>query len=544
MGKDWYEGCIHSREWRLNHLYYINTKTQGVIRFKMNWAQQAFFKGLWNKNNVLKARQLGLSTLVAMLILDSCLFNNNFVAGIIDKTEDDGKEKLLKIKLAYNSMLYPPKCQYDHVEDEEDRKNIQAFAQAVAKTAGGKFKEKSGNFNNGSYVKIGTSLRGGTIHLLHVSEYGSVAANHPKKANEVLTGGIQAVADDRVVIMESTHEGGKYGKNYELTREAMENVGKPMDQNMFKFFFFPWHGQEEYALPKSEADVSELSDYWSELEEQGITLSMAQKRWYISKYRTLGMMMKREFPSTPEEAFANQVDGAIYGKQIDRLRAQGKIAAEFEPEPNKPYYVSWDIGMSDYMAMWLIQPGGDGKYYVLDYYCNHNLPLGHYINKVQQWERDHDMLVARHLLPHDSGKRDINTGKTFNDYLMEAGFKTSVVPRTKSIWAGITAVRDILSHCVFHERCSRSITWDTEIYMSGIDALENYQTGGLSANGVERKEPLHDACSHGADAFRYFCEAVAHGLVSREGARKRESLPETRYKRPSGTKANGVPAWW
>ena len=61
-------------------------------------------------------------------------------------------------------------------------------------------------------------MRGGTLPFLHVSEFGSVAANNPKKAQEIITGELNTVSPECVVVMESTHEGGKRGRNDELTR--------------------------------------------------------------------------------------------------------------------------------------------------------------------------------------------------------------------------------------------------------------------------------------------------------------------------------------
>ena len=60
------------------------------------------------------------------------------------------------------------------------------------------------------------------MNILHVSEFGWVANNNPAKALEILSGGVNAVPMNGVVIMESTHEGGRYGENYRLMKEAME----------------------------------------------------------------------------------------------------------------------------------------------------------------------------------------------------------------------------------------------------------------------------------------------------------------------------------
>lgn len=554
MGKDWYEGCIDDREWRLNHLYYIQNKDGGIQRFRMNWAQRELFEGVWTRNAILKVRQLGISTFVELLGLDCCLFNRGFQMGIIDKTMTDAKSKLLKMKQAYEWMLYPPsRVAEDHVGDPEDREKVAKLARAVACGDGdpneraAKFKQETATFENGSSVRIGVSLRGGTLQLLHVSELASVAHNFPRRAQEIISGGINAVGKDCIVISESTHEGGKYGEHYRLVKAAMENQGKELDKLDFAFYFFPWWRQEEYALPESATDTSELAEYWLEMEEKGIALTEGQKRWYYSMWKTMGPAMKREYPSTADEALANQISGAIYGGQIERLRAEGKLSCEFECDSMHPIYTAWDLGMGDYTAIWLIQPGGDGRYYVLDYYCANKAGLDFYFNKVREWERKYQ-LVTRHFLPFDAEASTSRVSTvTAAQYFAAAQMPYSVVPRPADIWHGIYAVRDLLPRCIFHQRCNNSIIVDTNEYMSGIDALEGYKTGGTTAGGVERSAPLHDACSHGADAFRYFAQAVASGMVGREDVRRREAgnplLQGRRKEAEQQARASGTP-WW
>lgn len=558
MGKDWYDGCTDSREWRLNHLYYISGKDGKTRRFKMNWAQEELYNSLWTRNNILKARQLGISTFMAILMLDVCLFTSNFNAGIIDKTLEDAKGKMRKIKSAYQWMLYPPvNVVDDHVEDEEDRENIRKFSLTIAGHGNGAdFKQAAipsdtmMKFANGSFLRIGTNLIGSTMQLLHVSEFGYIAKNFPKRATDIISGAFETVSADGVIVMESTHQGGKYGENYRMTREAMENVGRKMSNEDFQFYFFPWWKQPDYRLDGGHADTSELNDYWAELAEEGIHLTEAQKQWYFSKSRTMGFAVKREYPSTPEEAFLNQIEGAIYGSEISRLRAMGRIASDFEPMPDMPFYVSWDLGMSDYMTLWLVQLGGDGKYYFFDYYCANDMPVSHYIQKIQEWEAKFDMRVHTHLLPHDASHNDY-TKTTFAQRLNNAGLKTVVLPRTKDKWQGIFAARDMLRHAVFHERCNRLIVVNGKEYMSGIDCLEQYVKRPDGANGEVHDEPLHDAASHGADSFRYFAEAVVNGYVGKVGARAREAydraqenmegrqLRDERRKRPR----LGMPGW-
>ena len=90
---------LSDRVWRLNHLYWIINKEGKMQRFQLNWAQRRLHEQLWYRNDILKARQLGISTYVAMLMLDMSLFRPNFHCGIIDKTLVDGTGKIGKINV-------------------------------------------------------------------------------------------------------------------------------------------------------------------------------------------------------------------------------------------------------------------------------------------------------------------------------------------------------------------------------------------------------------------------------------------------------------
>ncbi len=522
MGEHWYENCWTSQEWRLNHLYWIERKNGPPCRFRLNWAQQELHRNLWHRNNILKARQLGISTYVAMLMLDMCLFREGFHCGIIDKTLPDAQEKMSKISFAFNSLQDAPANGEDFIECELERERVMMFARQLFSSSRGRITATRADFATGSNIRVGTNLRGGTMQLLHVSEFGYVAVNDPKKALKILSGGVNTVGRDGVVIMESTHEGGKYGENYRLTKAAMENVGRTLTPLDFKFFFFPWHKQPEYRVDEGEPLRlnNQHREYFEGLAKEGIHLDEGQKRWYLSQWNTFGHLVKQEYPSTPAEAFETQVHGAVYGTQISTLRAEGRLKQQFEPDDTRPLYVSWDIGLSDYMTLWLIQPGGDGKFYVLDHYSANGKELSHYIGVVRGWEARCGQSIAANFLPHDAAKRDWDL-TSFEQRLEMQGLVCRVVPRTSDIWTGIHVTRQLLTHCVFHERCSEPVVVDGVEYMSGVNALENYQTLPPGANGRVISMPLHNACSHSADGFRTFAEAYAHGYVEKTGARAR-----------------------
>ena len=68
---------------RLENLYRIVDKNGKLIDFRLNWAQRELYHEMHNRNCVLKARQLGISTFYCLVLLDLALFTPNQTIGII-----------------------------------------------------------------------------------------------------------------------------------------------------------------------------------------------------------------------------------------------------------------------------------------------------------------------------------------------------------------------------------------------------------------------------------------------------------------------------
>ena len=54
-----------------------------VVFFQPNRSQKRLLANLWHRNVILKARQLGFTTLICILWLDTALFSENMRCGII-----------------------------------------------------------------------------------------------------------------------------------------------------------------------------------------------------------------------------------------------------------------------------------------------------------------------------------------------------------------------------------------------------------------------------------------------------------------------------
>lgn len=515
------EGIPHC-EWILRHLFMLVDERQNPpkpMRFVPSFVQQQFLRAMHYLTDVLKARQHGISSLQALLILYFCLFRLNYRAGIIDRTDQEARKKLQKIRYAY-----------DHMDDAAVLGEPMAALGAALKQAMPLIppsNEHTLTWANGSNVYAATSLRGGTINYLWISEFGKIAADDPKRAAEIMAGSLESVHPGNIAVIESTHEGGRYGENFRMIRLAQKSPKTP-SLMQWKLLFFPWQSNPAYSLPLSPGETlkipAHLLRYFAELEKKsGTKLSDAQKNWYVQK-SAVQRDMARQYPGTVEEALNAQVEGAIYGEQIALLRAQGRVC-DFACDGAAPLWTFWDIGMSDFTAIWLVQFVGF-DIHALDYHTGNGMTPAEHAAQLLRWERVHQRPITLHYLPHDANNRG-QSGKTYVDLLREAGVaNVKVVPRTPDLWAGINALRAILPRFYFHgTNCERETELPTGIVLpSGLGAMEGYRRK-VEANegGAIVELPLHNEASHGASALRTLAEAHARGMLTGVSAREVES---------------------
>lgn len=494
--------------WRMCNLYCIENKWGDLVHFKPNRAQVQLFKTKHQGGNmILKARQLGISTGIAIWLLDKLWTKERQTAGIIDKTLTDAESKLRKIRIAYENM--------------DNKKLVPAWRIGAYIKSQVKITSASSGrieFSNGSSIVAGKSLRGGTVQYLHVSELGKIAQEEPKKAEEIVSGSLNTIAPGNIVFAESTHEGGRIGLHYKLLKASMENDPENLSPVDMKFFFFPWFWDPAYQVPATGRLRAETENYFAALERgHGITVTPEQKMWYDRKQAQQGDAMLKEYPSTPEEAFESSNRGAIYARQISAARAEGRIL-DFEPEAGLPVVCSWDLGVSDYTSIWALQFVGREIHW-LDWYEASGETVAHFAAVMREWDRKYGN-IAMHYLPHDAGYRDKNA-TTYVQHLAECGISNvTVVPRTPDIWMGINTLRDIMKRSLFHKTNCGTPRIDAlgDEHLSGIDCLEAYRTKAVDAAGRISEQPIHDETSHSCDAARTIAEAYSRGMIGRDGS--------------------------
>lgn len=467
---------LRDKLWRLNNLYWITDKEGKTVRFKMTPEQLEYFEGMHTRNIILKARQLGFTTEVCIIQLDAALFESAKCA-LIAHTLNDAKRLFReKVKFAYDRLPSEIKA-----------------ANPASNDAAGELV-----FKKGGSIYVSTSFRGGTLRYLHISEFGKICAKYPDKAREIVTGALEAVSTGCFATIESTGEG-RAGYFFEYCQAAEKAAlqGKSLSPLDWKFFFFAWWKNPQYAIDPVESLPQRLTDYFNGIEKKlGISINEHQRAWYYAKEKTLGDDMKREYPSTPEEAFQQSVEGAYYAKQFHWLYSQKRIGV-IPDNPHLPVHTFWDIGVGDSTAIWFVREVGN-EFHVIDYYENSGEGLRHYMKIL----KDKGYTYGEHWGPHDIENREFGSDAKSRKELAKEGYeidgqrysiKFNVVPR-ESVDTGIEAVREILPMCVFDDaKCEE-----------GINALEGYRKEWDEKRGCWKDKPLHDWTSHGSDGFRYF----------------------------------------
>ena len=493
---------LESQRSRLDNLYWIKDAHGNSIKFKMNWAQKNIYLGLWYFNNILKARQLGVTTWSCIFGLDLCMFNSNTQALIVAHNKDDAEEFFhQKVKYAYDQL---PSVLKQAMPVDTKRTNRLRF-------------------NNGSSIRVATSGRSGTFQFIHISEFGKICAKYPEKAKEIVSGTLNAIHPGQIVVIESTAEG-RDGHFYDYCEigQKLRDEGAKLTQLDPKFFFFPWWKNDLNVLnPDGVTYYAHNIKYFEELEyKHSIKLSERRKAWYVKKLAQMGQdLMWQEHPSIPEEAFYAAIEGAYFKEQIRKIRRERRICAV----PYNPAYLVdtwWDLGYNDINAIWFTQDCGR-ELHIINYYQNSGEGLLHYITKLNEMKVELEYRYGKHTAPHDILVHEYTSGKTRKAFARESGLIFDVCPRTSKD-AQIESSRRFLN----------IVLLDEVLCDDGIKCLESYRKEWDEKKGTYKNNPYHDWASNGADAFHTM--SIAHKW-SKNAATMAEQM-EARSSRNEGKK--------
>lgn len=495
--------ALSNKWYRLNSLYKIKDKSGKVRTFKPNKQQRQRLSERHCRDIILKARQLGFTTFEMIDSLDDCLWTENFSVGCIAHSLVDAQDIFRnKIKFAY-----------DQISQSPDWRSI--FKLIGLKLTGTKSdKGDSYVFDNGSSIRVATSYRGGTLQRLHVSEFGKICRKYPDKAQEIVTGAFEAVGMGGQVTLESTAEGREgYFFDFCTIAQRLRDAGKIPSEMDWKFHFFPWWDEPAYTLDATGVIVpSWLLEYFEGLSAKGVKTTKEQQAWYTKKAETLKDDMQREYPSTPEEAFAQNIDGAYFAKQMANIRSKGMITTRVKYNNELPVITAWDLGMSDAMSIVFAQVVGR-EVHIIDYLEHSGEGLAYYAAELKK----KGYIYGAHYGPHDLAVRELGSGKSRRETAAGFGINFEVVKRIENHAEGIEACRQFLPICWFAE-CASEGNGDATVDAEGkakkivgvdrlIDCLDSYRKDWDDKLGVYKTTPRHDWASHGAKAFETLARA-------------------------------------
>lgn len=480
--------CLKDAKWRVcsGQLYKILVKNEKddadegkIERFLPNRAQKRFMARMWHRNVILKARQLGLTTLICILWLDHAVFQQNqrcvLIAQDLPKATEIFRDK---IKFAYERL--PP-----------------VVKEACPPV---KWTETELLLANNSAIKVTNSPRSGTPDRLHISEMGKIGAKTPHKAKEIVTGGFPAVpSPGGIIVIESTAEG-QEGEFHAIVMKAKAKAeaGKPLNPKEFRLHFYAWWQDENYTMPVSNVTITaDDEEYFKKVEAiVGGRFSQGQKNWYVTTrdadFSGNEELMWQEYPSYPEEAFQVSSEGTYYAKQLTAARRQKRIGF-FPYADGIPVHTFWDIGRSDGTGIWLMQQIG-AEHRFLEYIEEWGEGYSYYTGELQK--RGYTWGI--HHLPHDADhkrqEKDTMTEspKDKLESLMPGNWE--IVPRVDEIVHGINLTRAAFSSATFDEAGCKK----------GLLHLGAYRKEWSENTASWKPHPRKDIHSECADAFRQY----------------------------------------
>lgn len=327
------------------------------------------------------------------------------------------------------------------------------------------------DYPNGGQVRLygadnPDSLRGIYLDGVVLDEYGLMAAN---VFSEVLR---PALADREGWAF---FIGTPNGKNqfWEVVQQARETPG---------WFFAEFKASQTGLIPRAELDAARA------------------------------VMTPDEYAQEFECSFEASVKGAIYAKELEQARTDGRVTT-VPYEPTLPVDTHWDLGVGDSTAIWFSQSLRTGEVRLIDYYEASGEGLPHYAQVL----RSKPYSYGAHYAPHDIQVRELASGRSRLEAAQSQGIIFRVTPNI-SLEDGIHAARMLFPKCWF----------DQQKCKAGLEALQNYRRDYNSRLDEFKPTPVHDWAEHGASAFRYLAVAQKAQVPQK---------PSVAYRPPTGRTA-------
>ena len=457
------------KEWRLSHLYVIRDKQGRTKKYNRNRAQKDFFSKKHTRNIILKSRQLGFTTEEAIDGQDDTLFTRNFNTLLIAHDLDSGKR------------IFGEKIEFAWKNIPEELRKLWKVDTNTAQTL--KFEFGDGTF---SMIAVDTSGRSGTYQRVHITEFATLCKKYPDKAREIIEGTIPAVPTHGRVDIESTAQGAE-GKFHDMFWEAW-NRGEPTRPIEYKAHFYNWTWDDE------ELNQLVAEEVPSEFKEYQIIhrLTDVQITYYFHKWLSLNKdwnALRREYPTTPEEAFEASVEWAYYAVEMAQAEQQGRVKM-VTYDPALKVHTSWDLGVGPNLVVGCWQRLPTELRLIDVWYGVSNEGI---VDACRALQRK-PYIYGKHFFPPDGWAHEEGSGKRRIEYAQQMGFHPTEVPNL-SPDDRIDALRR-----VFPKLWINNSTLEMN---RCITALKQYQREWDDKRGKPHDNPYKNWASHFADMAQH-----------------------------------------
>lgn len=490
---------LSSKLWRLNNLYSIINKKGELVLFRMNKAQHVVYAASLEHPRliILKSRQQGISTFWLIYFFDDALTIPNLNIGLMAQGKDEAGTLLDRVKIAWENI------------DPE----IQQFLNVVI------VRDNTGElkFNIKTTIFIRTSFRSATLQRLHVSEYGKICAENPKRAKETKTGTLQSISPGNIVVIESTAEGANdYKRMWDTAteREIMISNGTldKFSGKDFKPVFLSWLYDPDCLSPTYEVATTEQTKYFDDLEiKLNLVISQKQRNFWIAQWRELGEDTYQEYPAIPEEAFRRTNKGTYYAHAYTQFILRHKREIVNLYDVNLEVNVALDLGVDedDFFYMLFFQRYGNEWRMINEYFNVGALGLEHFVEHMRELEDGPlKYRINKVVCPHDIRVRELGAGgRTREQSLRKLGVEDILtIDKTGSVAADIELVRQTIPNM-----------WiDPSTCPQTIKCFKNYARMWDERAGTWAKKANHNEWSHGADAIRAMVKSGVERVASKE----------------------------
>lgn len=299
---------------------WIQNKDDVLVPFVLNKAQRHFADKLstgTRRHIILKARQLGFSTIICAYEYKLSIERSSRSVSMAH--DDITTQKLRRMaRIFYDNM--PSEVGITRVQDNAAITSYSNDSEVTIQTAGGKQGGRGGTY-------------GGIFHGSEIAFW--------TDAKAIIAGAMQGVPKNGIVIFESTPNGAQ-GLFYEEVQKA--KTGK----SEYKFHFYPWWWDEEYAIPLADGETLAYTFEEQKLvDEQGLTAE--QIKWRRKKIAEPGMsdLFPQEYPEDPETCFLTSGNSAFPNVHLVMVDA-----VQFKPIQGHVYRAGLDWGQdNDYTSL-------------------------------------------------------------------------------------------------------------------------------------------------------------------------------------------------